>query len=118
MGSRRTRSALAAATFAACLVTLSPVARAQRHPAAKGTKEAANPNKTHAAELFKKSADAYLRGDFGQAIALLDEAYALDPQPVLIYNKARAHEGLGHVDEAIALYEKYLVEEPASPDRG
>jgi tetratricopeptide (TPR) repeat protein len=75
-------------------------------------------DKTRAAELYKKSADAYLHGDFGLAIKLLDEAYALDPQPVLVYNQARAHEGLGHVDEAIALYEKYLSQEPTSPDRG
>ncbi len=79
---------------------------------------AANANKTRAAELFKKSADAYLHGDFKGAIALLDEAYALDPQPVLVYNQARAHEGLGNTDEAIALYERYLTEEPSSPDRG
>src|SRR4051812_39500711 len=118
MGSGRTRSALAAATFVACIFSLSSAAHAQRRAPVKATKEPANPNKTHAAELFKKSADAYLHGDFTQAIALLDEAYALDPQPVLIYNKARAHEGLGHVDDAITLYDKYLVEEPTSPDRG
>src|SRR5688572_634378 len=75
-------------------------------------------NKTRAAELYKKSADAYLHGDFKGAITLLDEAYALDPQPVLVYNKARAHEGLGNTDEAVTLYEKYLSEEPNSPDRG
>jgi len=102
----------------ACLAGLSVDAHAQQHPPSKGTREAANPNKGRAAELYKKSADAYLRGEFRQAIAFLDEAYTLDPQPVLIYNKARAHEGLGHLDEAISLYEKYLVEEPSSADRG
>jgi tetratricopeptide (TPR) repeat protein len=88
----------------------------RKRPAAART--AATPNKTQAAELFKKGADAYLHGDFAGAIKLLDEAYALDPQPVLVYNMARAHEGLGHVDEAIALYERYLAEDPASTDRG
>lgn len=87
-------------------------------PATPAPAPAPSSNKTRAAELYKKSADAYLHGDFGQAITLLDEAYALDPQPVLVYNQARAHEGLGHVDEAITLYEKYLAEEPTSPDRG
>lgn len=75
-------------------------------------------DKARAADLFKKSADAYMKGDFAQAIKLLDEAYALDPQPVLVYNQARAHEGLGHLDEAITLYETYLQREPSSPDRG
>lgn len=128
MGFAGTRSALTAATFIACTVSLAPDAHAQRRPAPKANKDvapaptatpsAAQSNKARAADLFKKSADAYLHGDFAAAIGLLDEAYALDPQPVLLYNKARAHEGLGHVDEAIELYEKYLAEEPSSPDRG
>jgi tetratricopeptide (TPR) repeat protein len=86
-------------------------------PASSGSSPSAA-NKTRAAELYKKSADAYLHGDFAQAIKLLDEAYALDPHPVIVYNQARAHEGLGHLDEAISLYEKYLQQEPTSPDRG
>ena len=131
MGSGGTRSALAAASMLACMIAVVPDAHAQRR-GPKGNKDApaasapstaapaaaANTNKTRAAELFKRSAEAYLRGDFSHAIELLDEAYALDPQPVLIYNKARAHEGLGHVDEAIELYEKYLTDEPTSADRG
>jgi tetratricopeptide (TPR) repeat protein len=87
-------------------------------PAEKSDKTDKSDNKTRAADLYKKSADAYLHGDFAAAIKLLDDAYALDPQPVLVYNQARAHEGLGHVDEAIVLYEKYLSQEPTSPDRG
>ncbi len=120
-----TRSVLVGGAIIACLVASADDAHAQSRPAPPAhaptrpaTKEAPNPNKTRAAELFKKSADAYLHGDFAQAVALLDEAYTLDPQPVLVYNKARAHEGLGHVDEAIASYEKYLADEPTSPDRG
>lgn len=118
MGFGGTRSTLAAATFIACTVGLTPDVHAQRRAPTPTPTPAAPTNKARASELFKKSADAYLRGDFAQAIELLDQAYALDPQPVLIYNKARAHEGLGHIDEAIELYEKYLTEEPSSPDRG
>lgn len=80
--------------------------------------KAAAANKAQANDLFKKGADAYLRGDFEESIRLLDQAYALDPQPVLIYNKARAQEGLGHTDDAITLYEQYLNQEPTTPDRG
>jgi tetratricopeptide (TPR) repeat protein len=115
MGSWVTRSVVGTAIVLTCMVGHPADSHAQHHPPAKA---AANPNKTRATELFKKSAEAYLRGDFAQTIALLDEAYALDPQPVLVYNKARAHEGLGHLAEAIELYEKYLAEEPASRDRG
>ena len=131
MGSGGTRSALFAASMVACMVVVAPDANAQRRgpkgnkpapaasaPSTAAPPAAANTNKARAAELFKASSDAYMRGDFSHAIELLDEAYALDPQPVLIYNKARAHEGLGHVDEAIELYERYLTEEPTSSDRG
>lgn len=74
--------------------------------------------KTQASELFKKGSDAYLRGDFQESIKDLDQAYALDPQPVMIYNKARAQEGLGNTDDAITLYEQYLNQDPGTPDRG
>ncbi len=92
-----------------------PAPAAGKDPAPTG---AASANRTRAADLFKKSSDAYLHGDFATAIKLLDEAYAIDPQPVLVYNMARAHEGLGHVDEAVRLYERYLSEDPNSSDRG
>lgn len=69
-------------------------------------------------DLAKRSADAYRRGDFKEAIALLDEAIAIEPQPVLFYNRARAHEGLGNTDEAIAGYERYLSLDPNLRDRG
>jgi len=96
----------------------SPSVFAQAKGTAKEKPAAPAPNKARAAELYKTGADAYLRGDFATAITILDEAYQLDPQPVLLYNRAKAHEGLGHLDEAISLYEQYLTEEPSSPDRG
>jgi tetratricopeptide (TPR) repeat protein len=111
-------------TGAVVVTSSSPAAaqKARKKPPAAAPKDApaakTTPEKTRAAELFKKSADAYLHGDFATAISLLDEAYALDPQPVLVYNMARAHEGLGHLDEAINYYERYLNEDPSSPDRG
>ncbi len=71
-----------------------------------------------AAELFKKSVETYRSGDFKQTIDLLDEAYALEPQSVLLYNLARAHEGMGNSDAAIETYEKFLVQEPNAKDRG
>jgi len=75
-------------------------------------------DRTKAQDLFKRSADAYRKGDFKEAIDLLTQAYALDPQPVMIYNLARAHEGLGNTDAAIDNYEKFLTQEPKTPDRG
>src|SRR5262245_48087845 len=122
MVSRGTRRLVLCAILGAVTWSSSTLAEPARPkkpaPAAAAPAASANADKTRAADLFKQSADAYLHGDFPKAIALLDEAYGLDPQPVLIYNKARAHEGLGHTEEAIALYERYLKEEPTSSDRG
>jgi tetratricopeptide (TPR) repeat protein len=75
-------------------------------------------DKKKAAELFKKSVDAYRKGDFQTTVDLLTQAYALDPQPVLLYNLARAQEGLGNSDAAIDAYEKFLAQEPKAADRG
>ncbi len=84
-------------------------------PAPKG---GASTTPSRGAELFKKSVEAYRRGDFKEAIELLNEAYSIDPQPVLLYNLARAYDGAGDLDNAIATYERYLREEPNAPDKG
>jgi tetratricopeptide (TPR) repeat protein len=130
-GTRRRRSIVAVVALLGVSVTCAasnaaaaaprkkkPATAPAAAPAEKSDRSDKSDNRARAADLYKKSADAYLHGDFATAITLLDEAYTLDPQPVLVYNQARAHEGLGHVDEAITLYEKYLSQEPSSPDRG
>jgi tetratricopeptide (TPR) repeat protein len=71
-----------------------------------------------ARELFKKSAQSYREGKLEEAIDLLNEAYRLDPKPVLLYNLARAYEGLGDTPRAIEGYRRYLEEDPAAADRG
>jgi tetratricopeptide (TPR) repeat protein len=83
-----------------------PSAQAEKKPEAR------------AAELYEKSAEAYKRGEFSAAVDLLKEAYGLDPQPVLLYNLARAYEGLGDLDHAIDGYERYLAQSPKAEDRG
>jgi tetratricopeptide (TPR) repeat protein len=118
--SRAPRFVLIVATSLLCTFS---VARAHASPDGSGQhtsviSSVTSADKKRAAELFKKGADAYRQGDFQHAIELLDEAYALDPQPVLVYNRARAAEGLGNLDEAIAGYEKFLSQEPNAPDRG
>ena len=95
--------------------TSTTVAYAQGKPAAPAS---AQTPQARAAELFNKGAEAYRRGDFPQAIALLREARALDPQPVLLYNLGRAYEDSGDVDSAIATFTKYIEEDPKAVDRG
>jgi tetratricopeptide (TPR) repeat protein len=67
--------------------------------------------------LFERSRTHYQQGRFEEAIALLDEAYALCPIPVLIYNLARSHEANGEWGEAIGFYERFLQAAPDTPDR-
>jgi tetratricopeptide (TPR) repeat protein len=100
-------SALAGATF------VQP-AFAQGKPAG----SAAQTPQARAADLFNKGAEAYRRGEFAQAVSMLQEAYSLDPQPVLLYNLARAYEGSGSNDLAIETYARYLEADPKAPDRG
>ncbi len=86
--------------------------------AAEGTGAPTAEARAQAGDLFGKSATAYRAGDFKQAAELLERAYALDPQPVLLYNLARAREGLGELDAAITTYERFLAEDPTTRDRG
>ncbi len=126
MGSGRTSQPLLALMFGAatCLSVglMSTSSHAQTAPA---PSVAPGPNAppsaaahARAAELFKKSVDTYRSGDFKQTVELLNEAYALEPQSVLLYNLARAHEGIGNNDAAIETYEKFLAQEPNAKDRG
>ena len=55
---------------------------------------------------------AQRRGDYDAAIELYKQAYQLIPHPVLIFDMAQAHRLAGHVDQALALYRKYLALDP------
>ncbi|MBX3128531.1 MAG: tetratricopeptide repeat protein [Polyangiaceae bacterium] len=71
-----------------------------------------------ALKLFEESADRYREGKFDDAAALLERAYALHPEPVLLYNLGRAYEGLGESEKAIDAYKRYLEGTPDAKDRG
>jgi tetratricopeptide (TPR) repeat protein len=74
-------------------------------------------NEERALSLFKESQTAYRDARFDESLRLLDEAYALRAEPVLLYNMARVHETMGNLDRAIATYERYLAEATDVPDR-
>jgi tetratricopeptide (TPR) repeat protein len=69
-------------------------------------------------DLFEKSAAAYDSGRFADAITLLQQAYELKKEPVLLYNMGRAYEGLGELAYAAQAYEYFLQGQPNAPDRG
>lgn len=68
-------------------------------------------------DRFRQAAEAYREGRFQDAVDLLIEERKLHPEPVLLYNLARAYEGLGRSDEAAVAYAQYLQEAPDVPDR-
>jgi tetratricopeptide (TPR) repeat protein len=74
--------------------------------------------KERALELFEQSAAAYRAGDLERAQRLLEEAYALDPDPTLLYNLARVYEGLGKLEAAVAAYRDYIARVTEAEDLG
>lgn len=68
-------------------------------------------------DLFEQSARAYREGRFQEAVDKLVELHRQKPEPVLLYNLARAYEALGRWTEAADAYEKYLNDEPGAADR-
>ncbi len=75
-------------------------------------------HKARALTLFQQSDLHYKRGEFERAVELLRAAHALHAEPLLLYNLARALEGLGDLPGAIAQYERYLKDAVKIEDRG
>jgi len=69
-------------------------------------------------QLFLDAEKAYGEGRAEEAVKLLEEAYRLKPEPVLLYNLARAHETLGHLEQALDCYRRYLAADPKAAGRG
>lgn len=98
--------------FAACLVALSLLAA----PAA------ADDSNQEAKDLFHGGAQAYAVGQFEQAAKYLDAAYALSPQPAILFSlsqalrRAYAKDGShATLARALAGFRKYLQEVPQGP---
>lgn len=66
--------------------------------------------------LFTEARNAFEANDYPTSIARLEEAYALLPEPNILYRIAEMHEELGERDRAIARYEAYLVARPDAPN--
>jgi tetratricopeptide (TPR) repeat protein len=80
-----------------------------------------DPGRARALQLLNESSVAYREGRFGEAATMLQEAYALHAEPILLYNLARALEADGQLDEAAAAYRQFLEVAPeaeqAAPSR-
>ena len=104
----------------ALVMTLGTAARAEPKPKANVERSAEKPDekRARALELFDKSVVSYDSGRFAEAAALLEEAYATFPEPVLLYNLARAYQESGELAKSIDAYERFLAADPEVKDRG
>jgi tetratricopeptide (TPR) repeat protein len=71
-----------------------------------------------AAELFARGRADYQRGEYEKAYQHFREAYLQSSRPALIYNMARALEGLKRYGEAAGSLRAYLRVVPNEPERG
>jgi tetratricopeptide (TPR) repeat protein len=65
---------------------------------------------------FVTAIDHYDAGRFAEALAELEAARSAAPLPELDYNIGRCHERLGHRQEAIDAYERFLAGKPEDDD--
>jgi tetratricopeptide (TPR) repeat protein len=59
----------------------------------------------------------YDQASYADALKEFNEAYRLSKKPALLYNIARCFEGLGQLGDAVNMLERYLTDEPETPDR-
>lgn len=68
--------------------------------------------KKAAQQHVAKAMEAHKRDRFADAIVELQAAYAIDPQPDLLFAIGQLHVKLNNCPEAIAYYERYLATSP------
>jgi tetratricopeptide (TPR) repeat protein len=102
------------AAFSGAAAAQSPAAPPASSSAASSD---ADERKARALEVFQRSLALYKDGDYRRSIELLETAYAVYPEPVLLFNLGRAYEKLGETSKAVDEYERYLGADPAAPDR-
>jgi tetratricopeptide (TPR) repeat protein len=77
----------------------------------------AAPSEAEAANLFSRGRAEYERADYDRAYNDFKQAYLLSARPALIYNMARALEGLKRYAEAAGALRAYLRVSQSDPDQ-
>jgi tetratricopeptide (TPR) repeat protein len=115
--SRRAVAALAVASMAA----VAPArALAADPPAAEPPSTAAEPQSPAARaahEAYQRGVEHFRQARYADAIAEFNKAYRVDPNPVLVFNMARAFEELKDYAAAVEFYRKYLAMAGDAEDR-
>ncbi|TVR02529.1 MAG: PEGA domain-containing protein [Deltaproteobacteria bacterium] len=74
-------------------------------------------DREQAARLFQLGQDAFTAGSFDEAAISFQEAFNLDPHPVLLFNLARAHEEMLDLPAALAFFRQVLTMSPSDAVR-
>ena len=69
-------------------------------------------SKSDARAHIAKATELHKQNKFADALAELTTAYALDPQPQLLFAMGQLHVALGQCDQAIPFYERFLASHP------
>lgn len=69
-------------------------------------------NHSEARKLFREASRLYDAARFGEALRLVERAYALSPSPDFLINLATLHAALNDCVSAIQRYEQYLEDAP------
>lgn len=63
---------------------------------------------------YSAAMDAYKHADYAHAIAEFEAAYAIDEQPLLIFNIAQSFRRAGRLADALGKYKEYLQHDPSA----
>lgn len=109
----KTRAILTFALNCSLLAGIAPpVAHAQ--PATSDTPS----NEDQAARLlFQSAREAFAEGEYERALSGFQQAYDLSHRPALLYNIGTTLDRLRRDDEALAIFEQFLREDPQTPNR-
>lgn len=66
---------------------------------------------------FAKGEKLFALGRFDEALVHYEKAFEARPLPGFLFNIAQCHRNLGHIDEAIFSYRKYLRLQPDADNR-
>jgi hypothetical protein len=66
---------------------------------------------------FERGVKHYNLGRFPEAIAEFEQAYDIDPAPILLFNIAQCHRQTGNKERALFFYRRYLEQAPNAPNR-
>lgn len=106
---------IVAAAFVAASVPVRTAAAAVYVPTGVRAALAVEPATDANGETFETLAEQararYREKDYVGAVALFERAYALQPDPAILFNIGRIHEQANNVDAAIAYYQKFIADE-------